>query len=449
MSDVLIHKLRSLSEKYGFYANGGKTLVGFSGGADSMALLHALMDYLGRERIVAFHLDHMLRGADSQRDEAFCRAFCHANEIEYVSKQVNIREMSETALEETARRVRYDAFFETAKATGCTTVSLAHHAGDNLETMLFHLCRGAGLAGLAGIPPKRPLGDLWVVRPLLDCTKDEIFAYLQENSLDFVTDKTNFDTEYTRNFIRHEILPKLEAVNPRALENARRSADILRESGDYLTGEAERLVEEKTALPRETLRNLPSALRHEVLSLLYQKAGGETLSAAQSDAISDVICHEKTGKRVSLTGGITAVLDGKMLRFLLEKDMKSTVFCEKIPVKEGENPVADGIFLYLGAPLQNISPLKSSEITFSATAKIPEKSLPTLHLRPRENGESYRFGGMTRSFKKLLCGADSRTKKRPLLCDGDGILWHPNFSVADRAKGGEVDVVYVETKGDG
>ncbi len=449
MSDMLIQKLRFLSEKYGFYADGGKTLVGFSGGADSMALLHGLTACLGRERIVAFHLDHMLRGADSQRDEAFCRAFCDANHIKYVSKQVNVREMSETALEETARRVRYEAFFEAAKATGCTTVSLAHHAGDNLETMLFHLCRGAGLAGLSGIPPKRPLGDILVVRPLLDCTKDEIFAYLQANSLDHVTDATNFDTEYTRNFIRHEILPKLEAVNPRALENARRSADILREGGDYLRKEAERLVAEKTALPRETLRDLPSALRHEVLSLLYQKAGGETLSAAQSDAISDVICHEKTGKRVSLTGDIVAVLDGKMLRFLSEKALKNTVFCEKIPLKQGENPVAEGIFLYLGVPLQRISPLKSDEIAFLATAKIPEKSLPTLHLRPRENGEAYRFGGMTKSLKKLLCGADLRTKKRPLLCDEDGILWHPNFPSADRAKGGEVDVVYVETKGDG
>ncbi len=448
-NSLLQKKLRTLSEKYAFYEENEKTLVGFSGGADSTALLHILVEFLGKKRIVAFHLDHMLRGAESQRDEEFCRAFCHANDITFVSKQINIREYGETAIEETARRLRYEAFEEVATAYGCTTVSLAHHAGDNLETMLFHLCRGTGLTGLCGIPPKRPLGALTVVRPLLDCTKEEIFTYLQEHSLSYVTDSTNADTDYTRNFIRHEILPKLSDIHPNAAENARRTADILRETDAHLKEEAQALLAntDEASSPIEMLRSLPPSLRHEVLQTLYGRAGGSSLSAVQSEAVSALILHEKTNKKVSLTGNITALLDGKMLRFLREKEEKSTVLTETFPLKMGKNTPLDGTFVYLGAPSDDFFEVKKDEILFTATARIPFASLPTLHLRPRKNGESYRFGGMTRSLKKLLSGEDSRTKARPLLCDEDGILWHPNFKIADRADAEDgVDILYMEIK---
>jgi tRNA(Ile)-lysidine synthase len=440
----LAQKMRFLDEKHGFYRHNEKTLVGFSGGADSTALLHALLFYLGKEHIVALHVNHMLRGEESERDEAFCRDFCHTHEIPFVCKRADIAGISGgTALEETARRIRYELLEETAIEHGCTTISLAHNAGDNLETMLFHLCRGTGLAGLGGIPPMRSLGELFIVRPLLDCTREEILSYLAERNLSYVADSTNTDTQYTRNFIRHEIVPKMREINQQAEENARKTAEIAQNAVLHLTNVATAFLgEKKTSENADALRNLSPALLYSVLSELYKNAGGETLSAVQSAALIDLLYNKEKGHSVSLTGGITAKLDGKTLCFLKEDQSTCNSPLEKTALQIGKNRLKNNILVFVGeTPDESL--LKNA--SFSANIMISEDSLPTLHLRPRENGESYRFGGMTRKFKKLLSGADSKMKNRPLLCDENGILWHPNFPVADHAReNATISVTYIE-----
>ncbi len=447
MYNTIAQKLRETDKKYMLYRPDEKTLVGFSGGADSTALLHALMDYLGHDRLVAFHFNHMLRGDEAERDENFCRAFCAENKISFVSLKKDVKKLAGTAsFEETARRVRYEAFSETANAYGCTTVSLAHHAGDNLETMLFHLCRGAGLSGISGIPPKRPMGDLMIVRPLIDCTREEILTYLEEHKLSYVTDSTNTDTAYTRNFIRENIIPALKEINPQAEENARKTAEIASNAAWHLQREAAAflLPYREAKIPAETLRALSPALLYEVLAKLYQKAGGETLSAVQSAAVIDILFGKQNSRAVNLTGGIKAKLDGQNLRFFREKDEKHIRLTEKISLQEGKNPLPNGAVVYL-----NMCPDETllESASFLASVKIPSESFPSLYFRARENGEGYRYGGMTRRFKKLLSGADSMAKNRPVLCDESGILWHPNFPIADRAKTESgIELFYIETK---
>ncbi len=443
----LPQKMRETIRTYDLYKPDEKTLVGFSGGADSTCLLYALSACLGKEHVAAFHLNHMLRGEESMRDEAFCREFCERLDIPFLSKRVNIRELAgNSSLEETARNVRYRELEAAAHLMNCTTVSLAHHAGDNLETMIFHLCRGAGLQGLSGIPVKRPLSSLMIVRPLLDCTREDILAYLEENGLSYVTDSTNTDTAYTRNFIRHEILPKLREINRNAEENARKTAKIAENAAFFLKQEAISFLTPypKAEVPTEALRALAPVLLYEVLAVLYERAGGETLSAVQSAAIIDLVSEGKNGRSASLSGSITAKIDGEKLRFFREKDEKSPVFCEKIPLKRGENHPLAHLWVYLDVPADEKLCENSS---FRASVKVPAESVPTLYFRARENGEGYRFGGMTRRFKKLLSSADSVTKNRPILCDENGILWHPNFKIADRAKTDDgVEIVYIETK---
>ena len=438
--------MRILDEKHGFYRHNEKTLVGFSGGADSTALIYALHSYLGKDRIVALHVNHMLRGAESERDEDFCRDFCTKHDIPFVCKRVDIAKISEgVAIEETARRVRYELLEQTAREYGCETISLAHNAGDNLETMIFHLCRGTGLSGLAGIPPTRALGDFRIVRPILDCTREEILSYLAEHEQDYVTDSTNTDTHYTRNFIRHEILPKLRKINPQTEENARKTAEISQNAAIHLTAEARAfLAEKKTSEATASLRMLSPALLYSVLAELYKNAGGETLSAVQSAALIDLLYNKEKGHSVSLTGGITAKLDGKTLCFLTEEQNTCNPLFEKTPLQIGKNCLKNGILVFVGeTPDESLL----ENASFSASIMISEDSLPTLHLRTRENGESYRFGGMTRKFKKLLSGADSKMKNRPLLCDENGILWHPNFPVADRTKeNATISITYIEQK---
>ena len=434
---LLLRKIQILSKENGFYAENEKTLVGFSGGADSVVLMHALSGFLGNDRVCAVHINHMLRGADADADEEFCRAFCEKENIPFRAVRIDVAALcGGKGFEEAARDVRYRVFEETAAAFGCSTVSLAHTASDNLETMLFHLCRGAGAAGLSGIPPQRTLGNVRVVRPLLDATREDILAYAEENGLSYQTDATNADTAYTRNFIRAEIVPLLKKVNASAEENARYAADAIREMRDLTDETAERFLRENDPLTVSSLETLAPPILHAVLTKAYQNAGGGTLPRSQADALSALIREHKTGASVSLSGGITAKIDGAFLRFSTEA-VENHAFDGAIPLVFGENRLSDFQYIYIGT-----APTRC--FRFSASAEITERSLPTLFARARREGEAYRFGGMTRKLKKLLCGKSMLEKNRPLICDGDGIVWHPDFPVAD-GKAGILSIYYIET----
>ena len=436
---TVLEKMSRLSKRYGFYQKNEKTLVGFSGGADSVTLLHALLSLLGKEHIAAVHINHMLRGADADADEAFCRDFCQEREIPFLSRKIDVSAIcGGSAFEETARNVRYQAFEEAAKELNCSTVSLAHTASDHLETLLFHLCRGAGASGLSGIPPKRSLGNTLVVRPLLDVTRDEILAYIEENGLSYRTDQTNADTTYTRNFIRAEIVPLLQKINPSVQENARYASDSVAELQAYAEESAKSFLkanEKNGSVSVHALADLSPAVRYPVLEALYQQAGGETLSRAQSLALEDIISQKKTGASVSLSGNLTARLDGENLCFFHSHVETDSVHGEK-SLKKGKNQITNNSFIY-------IRELPNEEFSFCAHIKIDESSLPSLFVRERQNGESYRFGGMTRKLKKLLCGKSLAEKNRPVICDKDGVIWLPGFPLAD-GKAGEISVYYVE-----
>ena len=436
----VLEKMNRLSKRYGFYQSGEKTLVGFSGGADSVTLLHALFSVLGKDRVAAVHINHMLRGDEADADEAFCRDFCQKREIPFLSRKIDVSAIcGNSAFEETARNVRYRVFEESAEELNCTTVSLAHTASDNLETVIFHLCRGAGASGLSGIPPKRPLGNAAVVRPLLDVTRDEILAYIEENGLSYRTDETNADTTYTRNFIRAEIVPLMKRINSSAEENARSASDSVCKLQDHAEESAMKFLKENEkngSVSVHALAGLSSAVRYPVLETLYKKAGGETLSHAQALALEEIILQKKTGASVSLSGNLIFKLDGENIRFF-HNHVESCSACGIKPLEKGKNQITENSFIYIGE-------FPEGEFSFCANIRIHEASLPSLFVRERQNGESYRFGGMTRKLKKLLCGKSLAEKNRPVICDGDGVIWLPGFPVAD-GKAGDISVYYVET----
>ena len=208
---------------YDMLRPGEPVLVALSGGADSVALLRVLRE-LGYA-VRAFHLNHCLRGAESDRDEAFCRTLCAQLGVELTVERVDVaaaaREQSK-GVEETARRIRYARLHDAAQGAKIAT---AHTADDNLETMLFHLVRGTGPKGLAGIPPVR--GQ--IIRPLLQVERAQVETYLASLGQDYVTDSTNMDETYTRNRIRHTVVPALWAIQPSAAQAAARLRDMQRQ----------------------------------------------------------------------------------------------------------------------------------------------------------------------------------------------------------------------------
>ena len=199
---------------------GDAVLVGLSGGADSVCLLHFLQ-YLSSEkhfRLAAAHIHHGLRGKEATADQRFCRQLCQSWGIEFLTLKTDAKKIAEQrhlSPEHGARKARYEAFVKLARRWGANKLALGHQLDDQAETVLLNLLRGTKAKGLAGIPVRRPLAkDLEIVRPLLCITRAETEAYLQNNGLGHITDQTNFDDQYTRNWIRFALLPLLETKQP-------------------------------------------------------------------------------------------------------------------------------------------------------------------------------------------------------------------------------------------
>ncbi len=195
-------------------------LVGLSGGADSVCLLHFLQ-YLAKEKhfaLAAVHVNHGLRGRAASADEKFCQALCETLAIPLFVKHVDAKAVAQQydlSPEHGARKARYKAYAQVAKTWGATKLALGHHLDDQAETFLLNLLRGTKAQGLGGIPLRRPLKPgVEIVRPLLCVTRAEVEAYLAQNKLSHVTDQTNFDDVYRRNWVRNTLLPLLETKQP-------------------------------------------------------------------------------------------------------------------------------------------------------------------------------------------------------------------------------------------
>ena len=216
----MLNKLQSFICGHQMICAGDRVVCAVSGGADSVALLFSL--YLLREKLeftlTAAHFNHGLRGEESQRDEEFVRGLCDRLDIPLQVGSAQVK-AGEKGLEAAARDARY-GFFYTLEGK----IATAHTANDNAETVLMHLVRGTGLKGLGGIAPVR--GRL--IRPMLDITRNEVLAFLQEYNLSFVEDSSNGTDDFLRNRLRHNVFPLLEQENPRLAENMSAIAQRLR-----------------------------------------------------------------------------------------------------------------------------------------------------------------------------------------------------------------------------
>lgn len=261
-----------LALKYNMLPKGSRVLCAVSGGADSMCLLHLLFSKrqeLGIE-LFAAHYEHGLRGAESLGDAEFVSAWCARHEIPCTVEHGDVAAYAGekgVGIEQAARELRYAFLRRTAGVLRCDRIATAHNADDNAETIVFNLCRGTGGAGLRGIPPVR--GN--IVRPLLGCTRAEIEEYLNKNAVPHVEDSSNNTDYYSRNLIRHRIMPVLRELNPSVAAAALRAAELSRQDEDclcYLAGEFIERHFDGESLPQKELRQLHPAIASRVLRRL-------------------------------------------------------------------------------------------------------------------------------------------------------------------------------------
>ncbi|HUG91823.1 MAG TPA: tRNA lysidine(34) synthetase TilS [Planctomycetaceae bacterium] len=305
-----------------------RLLIAISGGADSLALLRGLLS-LETERpreLVAAHLDHGLRGEQSQADAAWVGARCRELGVPCAIGHENLAEFARSeglGLEEAGRRLRYRFLVNEAERAGCGLVAVAHTADDQAETILHHIARGTGLAGLRGMPRRRHLSDrVELIRPLLDVRRADVRAWLAEIGQDFREDPTNVDERFTRNRIRHVLLPLLEReFNPDAAGAVLRLGRQAAEAGEALAVLARRLLEAAVLDRNATtcrvdcrpLADQPRFLIREAFRLLWADLDWprQAMGYAEWERLADLATGDNAA--ATLPGAILAVRRGELL----------------------------------------------------------------------------------------------------------------------------------------
>lgn len=410
-------KVLSAVKRFSLLSRGERVTVALSGGADSVSLLFALLRLQKKLDITvsAAHFNHMIRGAEAERDEAFARGLCKRLGVPFISGRGDVpKYAAENRISEetAARELRY-AFLE--KTDGL--VATAHTASDNFETVLFNLTRGAALGGLCGIPPKR--GKF--IRPLLFCTREDVEQYCRENRLDFITDSTNLSDDYTRNNIRHNVIPVLKKINPSAETAVMRTVLSLSETNDFITGIADKFLSDNIKGGALRVASLPdpAAAKAAIRRFTEIRAGFQP-DNAHTDALYNIA---QNGGRTSLPRNFEGICKNGVLK-IEEKDSENTVKY-RFKVKT-ERRIND---LFTKNEKVNNLLLKNS----IACDKIIGKSV----LRTRQPGDSIRLAGRgcTKTLKKLFCELAVPEDMRayiPVIADDKGVIWIYGVGVADR-----------------
>jgi tRNA(Ile)-lysidine synthase len=309
-------------------------IVSVSGGVDSLVLLDLLAQEQGAMglSIIVAHFNHQLRGAEADGDEQHVAQRAKHYGFEFYVERANTAEYakhSKLGIQEAARRLRYEFLENLLVSSGFDKIATAHNADDNAETILLNLFRGAGVQGLSGIPICRP--DKKIIRPLLFAQRKEIELYAEEEKVPFRTDSSNEKDHYTRNFIRHNILPLVkEQVNPNVVQTLHRSAELFRELEAYLLYNARHsldlMITRKTeqevhiAIPR--LRSNPTLLQQYIVMLATENFTSKRLDYEQVNAI------------LNLTEGLSGSWVALSREYVVVRDRDDLVIRKTEPVTE-------------------------------------------------------------------------------------------------------------------
>lgn len=404
---------------------GESVLCCLSGGADSVALLLCLSK-LGY-RVSAMHINHCLRGEESDRDEQFCRQLCRKLGIELTVEKVDVKgycAKNGFSTEEGARRLRYESF----ERSDCSRIATAHTLSDSFETALFNLARGTAAKGLCGIPPLRGR----IIRPLIECTRADIEQFLSEQGQDYVTDSTNLTDDYSRNRIRHAAVPALKSINPEAERAFARTAKSLRMDDFCLRKEAEALLG-KAETPNGYSTSILGSARWAVMSRAITKLLEDNSVSYDNARVNEVCCIARSGiGKLCLSGDLYAIASGGEFRIArlvdtesrevtVESDCEFELFSKKVSIVIGDKSQIE----------------HKVHKMFTYIALDYDKIKGVIAVGTRRPGDSIRLAGRgcTKTLKKLYNERIPLEKRASalLIRDDDGVLAIEGLGAAERA----------------
>jgi len=430
-------------------------LVAVSGGPDSVCLLHILVELqeeLGIRLYIA-HLNHQLRGADSEADAQYVADLAHRLDILASIEQRDVKAYKaqhHLSLEEAAREVRYTFLAQVAKSIGANRVAVGHTADDHIETILMHLIRGTGTWGLQGLQPsslwQSSGSSLTIIRPLLPISRQETVDYCSSHQLTPRIDATNLSLSPLRNRIRHQLLPLLEGYNPQIAKALLRTARIANDDLTFVSKEIDRLwskIVQKQGntitLDKERFLKLPSALKRYLVRRAIEDLLGnlKDIESRHIEEIMDALT-KPAGKRLSLPGGLIFYIGYD--KYLLGPD----------PAVLSPFPTLDAEF-QLKLPGETVLPGWRIEATIISRGQRAEKDEDftayfdrdktgdKLLVRPRQPGDRFQPLGMSQPKKLGEFMIDTKIpsawrQRIPLVCSPQHILWVVGWRIDERVK---------------
>lgn len=427
-NNIFLEKVSSTIKKFNMFSKSECLLVCLSGGADSTALLLCLYG-LGYN-IKACHIDHCLRGKESDRDREFCIELCRKYNIPIEVRRFDVLKFCNEngfSVEEGARKLRYQAFGEIE----CDKICTAHTLSDCLETTVFNLARGTGLKGLTAVPPVRDK----IVRPLIECSREDVEIYLKDISQDFVTDSSNLKDEYSRNKIRHKIVPIMKEINSSVMKTYANTLDFLRADNDYLENTANEELEKcrcKNGFLCGRILSLSESIRRRIFISILKENDVEP-SAEKIVRLENLAAH---GGKINIKSNLFVIVSDDIMFF--EKISKSNIVqnYEVIVDKLGE-------YEYMGRKVlfqmeKNFEIIGNVHKKFANCCLDYDKIKGEIIIRKRFPGDKIKLceRDFTSDVRKIV-NKNFKAEERDkiiLLSDDDGVVFVEGAGAAERVK---------------
>lgn len=458
----MINKAREIINRYVMLDSGDRIVVGVSGGPDSIALLQILSILSDEYRItlIAAHLNHGLRGRDSDEEEKFSCGFSKSLGLTFERKKLDIKGLSKEhgkSIEEIGRDERYKFLTQVAKKHGAGKIALGHHLHDRVETVLMNMMRGCGIEGLHGILPIR---EGIIIRPLLSSTRDEILSFLEAQSLSYMNDSSNFDNAYLRNRIRNRLLPLLKAqYNPNIETTIAHLSEIAEHDDACLQAVVDHAIsqlgidlgrqEKKITFKISYFILLHEAIQRRVIKTLLEHVtvAGKPIGYVHVQSVLALIRHGHSSGKLNLPGSIEIRREYELLSIIRKPSVArigerrpegdSSGFCYDvvIPGRIEIRELGTVITFDIVEDIPSSADCNKPNVIYLDYDKLPS----VLMIRNRKVGDRIQPLGMEGSKKLKSYLIDKkiplhRRREIALLVDRESVLWVIGIGMSERVK---------------